>query len=199
MNVRMLTRFSPRNALALLTTFLLPLPLLADTTYTYTGNPFFSVATSAPYTDSDFISGSFTVASPLAANLSSLSPDVITPESFTFTDGIDTDTNADAQDQVPNFSIFGTDSSGNITEWTIGFWFGSGSIFMSTIYGFGDSDAVFQTEGQGLNFADPGTWAMSTTSAPPDTAATPEPSSLLLLGTGILGFVAFSRLRFRNA
>lgn len=60
----------------------------ADTTYTYTGNPFtafFALDTTAPACPPTcMITGSFTVAQPLAANLSSYS---FTPEAFSFTDG----------------------------------------------------------------------------------------------------------------
>jgi hypothetical protein len=57
----------------------LPFPLLADTTTTYTGNQF--TKASGPLTTSDFDSGSFTVSSHLAANMTLGD---IPPTSFSF-------------------------------------------------------------------------------------------------------------------
>jgi hypothetical protein len=54
----------------------------ADVVYTYTGNPFTSVLGS--YTTSDFVSVSFTLATPLGPNFAFA---FISPTDFTFSDG----------------------------------------------------------------------------------------------------------------
>ena len=83
-------------------------------TYTYTGNPFTQV--SGVYTTSDFLSGSFTTATPLPANLSNatISPMITT---FAFSDGVFTWSPANS---YVNTAIFSTDSSGKVTSWTLG-------------------------------------------------------------------------------
>src|ERR1700722_13064169 len=95
----------------------LPLPLMADTTYTYTGNPFTSFQHGGIrpfYTADDFISGFFTLASPLA-------PDTyyanITPDSLTFTDGINVIGGGDTY--FPYELTVSTDASGDIDQWLI--------------------------------------------------------------------------------
>jgi hypothetical protein len=54
-------------------------------TYTYTGNDFQSAT--SPYTVSDFVSGFFTLTSPLADDLVAASE---TPTSYSFIDGVQT-------------------------------------------------------------------------------------------------------------
>jgi hypothetical protein len=82
----------------------------ADTVYTYTGNPFtaFSGVDVCPPVCN--ISGSFTLASPLATNLPF---GTITPTAFSFTDGSITLTGG-----VSRFEV-ATDSSGDISFWEI--------------------------------------------------------------------------------
>ena len=94
--------------LALVAGFLTAASVQADTTYTYTGNPFTIVI--APYTTSNFVTAMVTLASPLGRNFP-LQP--VTPLAFSLSDGLQTITNLTATD----FGFeFATDSTGFIIE-----------------------------------------------------------------------------------
>src|SRR5215469_2928099 len=117
-----------RTRLFLSFVLVLSTPLLADTVYTYTGHPFTNNIV-APYTTSNYVRGSFTVASPLTPN-TTYHTGVALLTSYIFTDGIDTFSNSffhDAFDKItwkgpytPIFDI-ATDGSGNIAHWYFSF------------------------------------------------------------------------------
>jgi hypothetical protein len=183
---------------------LLSLPALADTTYTYTGNDFTFVSNvipslPTPYTTSDLVTGSFTVASPLGDNFAFQE---VGYTSYSFSDGVQTLTNLNSFELgAPDFYI-GTDASGNISDWSISLvvLVTDDIGHLSTINHFGAQDSVQLETDTVFGFADAyvaGTWTSSTvTSDPP--AATPEPSSLIFLGTGMIGAFAAARHRFTS-
>jgi hypothetical protein len=88
----------------------------ADTTYTYTGNPFTTAV--SPYTTNDFISGSFDLATPLGSNVP-LS--TISPLSFSFSDGVQTLTNA-TPSILRTFTIQ-TDATATLAHWIVELFF----------------------------------------------------------------------------
>jgi hypothetical protein len=163
---------------------ILGLPLMASSTYTYTGLDFQSA--SGPYTTNDFVSGSFTLASALGDNLVD---DSITPASYSFSDGVQTITSASPPSDV-TFDV-STDGSGNIDGWFINLESPSPYFQISTQTTPNHEDLGATSAGEGLIFYFPGdpagTWMM-TTSGP---SAVPEPSNLGLIGLGLvaIGFV----------
>ena len=171
----------------LLAAFFLTLPLMADTVYTYTGNDFTFV--SGPFTTSDSITGWFSVASPLG---DSLSDPAVTLTGFSFSDGVNTDTSAQAQTDVPFIQVT-TGATGDITHWDVAFDFDS-DLQIQTSNVFGDySQTNFGSTNVADNSGVPGTWAVSTTASGP---SAPEPGTLVLFGTG-LAALAMWRRRFR--
>lgn len=92
----------------------------ASVIYTYTGQAFTAITPSPgsapadPYQAGDRVTGTFELAAPLPGNLPALT--VITPVAFSFSDGVNTLTNATALTAAFGLS---TDASGHILEWLV--------------------------------------------------------------------------------
>jgi len=161
---------------------ILPLPAIADTVYTYTGNNF-TLLDGASYSTSDKISGSVDLATPLQTNLY---VDPVTPVSFSFSDGshLFSDVNSTA------FLGFSTDASGKIIGWDLAIYDSSLVIFTENVgqYVF-DSAYNLATGSDAFNFNEPGLWTASNTSP------VPEASDFALLATGALGVAGVLRRR----
>lgn len=118
------------------------------------------------------MSGSFTI-DKLGDNLSEV---LISPTSWSFTDGQETISSTELNSR--SFFAIWTDAEGNITSWLLEV-DGISGIFpqeIQSISGQGDYG------GDAFGFArttETGSWV--------DTSSVPEPSSLALLGTGLLG------------
>jgi hypothetical protein len=151
----------------------------ADTTYTYRGNPFDVFDGTAQCPPTCRISGWFTVPAPFAADSST----IFTPESFSFTDGAVVVDKANATSGTFFWVI--TNSMGEITGWNNSYFNAVQLMFSSTNPPGCTGCYVIDSSGDravttfAANYNDPGAWTMTTT-------PTPEPSSLLLLGTGVL-------------
>ncbi len=153
-------------------------PIANAVTYSYTGNTFTSV--SAPYTTSDSVSGTITLATPLAANLTSFT--TVLPTSFSFTSAGETISNSTPGSGSQFF--FKTDAAGDITYWGATVYVGSVSQFsISTInapttYGVYDSIQHGGGTEQGLVSKSPGTWSVM--------ASVPEPEAYALTLAGLI-------------
>jgi hypothetical protein len=169
-------------ATAILAT-LFSLPAFADTTYTYTGNPMtYSGTGNANVCGGSecSITGSFTVASSLGDNFSG----TVTPESYSFTDGNQNLSTG----SIVNFFTASTDASGAINGWAIELEaLGYGPWMVTESSGLDESYNGYLV----YNYA-PGTWTSE------DPTATPEPSSLLLLSSGLVGLGFMKRKVFQS-
>jgi hypothetical protein len=175
-------------------------PARADTTYTYTGNPFTLVQPGDSCVNGVGecrLTGSFTVSGTgVGPNL--VNPVALFPTSFSFTDGVNTLTNLNfAANGSQKFIIGSTDANGTPTSWEIFLLdgpgtgsFGFDSIGGNLTGGCGPASTVdysgapqnCQITNDAANFYDQGTWTVSSTGGTPMS----EPSSLMLLGTGLL-------------
>jgi hypothetical protein len=177
---------------ALLSIILAPSVRAAPVTYTYTGPAFTTFTGAAVCPVQCDLSGSFTVSSALPGGLTNAT---ITPTSFSFTDGLNTLTNLNttgAGDQA-NFLLFSTNGAGQITQWEIILQHISLAQFetFSSISGGVPEDKTWignpgTTSGtalvDGIAGGPSGSWVPST-----PTTTTPEPTTLGLLSTGLLG------------
>lgn len=192
-------------------------PAFADTyTYTYTGQTY-QLARGA-YTTSERVTGELTLAAPLGPGMvfNAMSPAPLTVLSFSFSDGVQTLTDASASTTVS--FVFGTNTAGLPTQWYVdlyqteleGVIYSNGSFIPE--YGFNQIESVVEGNlqqdsvfngysprgGSGWvadNQNAPGTWTVTVNTVPAVAAtAAPEPGSLGLVVTG-LGVAGWLRRR----
>jgi hypothetical protein len=180
----------------------------ATTVYTYIGNPYDILSDQNPpagsYDNTMYVSGSFTVASPLAANLVSVA---ITPTSYTFSDG--RTTFASTSPCGGCFTSFSTNAVGAITDWQISLsatsYVGNEAVGDQTYALSSDPiiDVASITECTGVDssafcnswnhdsadvYLNAGLWTVSSTPLPPT-------FSLFATGLGVLGLLGWRRKR----
>jgi PEP-CTERM motif-containing protein len=180
-------------------------PANADTTYYYSGTPFteFVKGVVVPLPPGlSGLSGSFTVANPLI----NLNQDAVVPLAFSFTDGVTTITQATASIQgTGSLAVFRlvTSGTGDITGWEVDICLSPSGVCGTVPPG--EAQVEFQSENGFLTPLDVSVYqgrdeslgrtltAGSWSRVPP--SAVPEPSSLVLLATGLL---AVAGVRRRN-
>jgi hypothetical protein len=166
-------------------------PAFATVTYTYTGNPFDWWGYGYQCPSVCDVTGSFTVAQPLAPNLPEYTD--VGAISASLTSGGMTVTLANA---VVSAVTVSTDGSGNIFYFSFGLQGGPNTARIIAQYTSAGGSTTFDnlryldSNGDWLPQAgrivgNPGTWSVT---------ATPEPGTFLMMGTGLLGAVgAFRR------
>ena len=173
--------------------------LHADATYTYVGkslgptppNPY------SPYTPADSVHGFFTLSSALGPSVPNMTDITGLVTAFSFSDGVQSYTQASSLG-IEDFKV-ATDGSGAIEAWQVAIGADdhhfilscngdlSGSDLCSPGNGWGlggAADEVFFSPAVAIHEGTAGTWAQ-----------TPEPSALLLLGSGLFGIGARIRRR----
>jgi hypothetical protein len=161
------------TALALVATALIAPLALADTVYTYTGNPFDNFAPSNSGTIATCppicsISGFMVLVSPIDFTDFRL----VQVLSFSFTDQNTVLISSNAADTFVNVA---GDGFGNISQWVLDLGEGTGPVQLETINFMGASTDSSGAPAQGFDSVagKPGVWTSST-------VATPEPSALTL-------------------
>ena len=176
-----------RILLAVAAFFLSVSPSAADVTYLYVGNNF-TTFTGTQFNTSEHVSATLTFSTPLAAGLAYGS---VTPTSWSINDGTMGSAGWNSQWQSPGIFKFSlaTDSSGNISQWSVDIWNGAIQGGYREIYTTQnanyteDMTASFTTDAEVSN---PGTW----TKQP---SPVPEPCSISLALTGVGALVARRR------
>ena len=148
-------------------------------TYQYTGNPFTN--TVEPYTTSDFVTGTLTLAGPLAANTPFSD---VAPISFRFSDGVQRISDMNALPVLTAFQV-ATGPTGAIVGWSINVHGHRGAIITHN-YDRGTTDSAGRWGvGVGFNVRRPGVWT-ATASTRSQTRGPPyKVMTLTLMALGV--------------